>query len=210
MGSGMLPVNAHVVHETEPILVFRKGSSRVFSDSESILRKESALFFRERNSYYRGAWEIQAIKQKMLEGDLWSGGMVFPIEIPFRLVRMFSIYGDTVFDPFSGQGNTSVASAVLGRNSAGFELDRGLLKTGSRKIRGLYLRQPHYMKDTFMKYIKSSEGEFSSVTQGYNVWHPHEDRQEFYYLKGVEMEIGVDKVSWDVSYEKEEDVLSEI
>ncbi|NUQ46340.1 MAG: site-specific DNA-methyltransferase [Phycisphaerae bacterium] len=47
----------------------------------------------------------------------------FPVEIGERLVRMFSFVGDTVLDPFSGAGTTSVAAARCGRNSVGIEID---------------------------------------------------------------------------------------
>ena len=47
----------------------------------------------------------------------------YPIELAERLVRMFSFVGDTVLDPFSGTGTTSVGAALWGRNSIGFEID---------------------------------------------------------------------------------------
>ncbi|HEX3842650.1 MAG TPA: site-specific DNA-methyltransferase [Acidimicrobiales bacterium] len=46
----------------------------------------------------------------------------YPVEIPRRLVRMFSFVGDTVVDPFSGTGTTAVAAIELGRNSVSVEV----------------------------------------------------------------------------------------
>lgn len=46
---------------------------------------------------------------------------VFPAEIPLRLLRMFSFWGETVLDPFSGTGTTGVAAIENGRNYIGFE-----------------------------------------------------------------------------------------
>ncbi len=51
----------------------------------------------------------------------------FPLELAQRLVRMFSFVGDTVLDPFAGTGTTSVAAALWGRNSIGFEIDETYL-----------------------------------------------------------------------------------
>ena len=34
----------------------------------------------------------------------------FPLEIPSRLLRMFSFRGDTVLDPFLGTGTTTLAA----------------------------------------------------------------------------------------------------
>jgi predicted RNA methylase len=36
---------------------------------------------------------------------------------------MYSVYGDTVLDPFWGTGTTSLAAMVAGRNSVGYEID---------------------------------------------------------------------------------------
>lgn len=51
----------------------------------------------------------------------------YPLELAQRLVRMFSFVGDTVLDPFAGTGTTSVAAALWGRNSIGFEVDETYL-----------------------------------------------------------------------------------
>lgn len=42
---------------------------------------------------------------------------VFPVEIPRRLIKLFSFYGETVLDPFAGTGVTARAAIELGRNS---------------------------------------------------------------------------------------------
>jgi DNA modification methylase len=36
---------------------------------------------------------------------------------------MFSFVGDTVLDPFHGTGTTTVAAALWGRHSIGYEVD---------------------------------------------------------------------------------------
>ena len=47
----------------------------------------------------------------------------YPIEIPERLIRMFSFAGDTVLDPFAGTGTTLLAATRWGRNAIGVEID---------------------------------------------------------------------------------------
>lgn len=42
---------------------------------------------------------------------------VFPIEIPHRLTKLFSFYGETVLDPFGGTGTTARAAIPLGRRA---------------------------------------------------------------------------------------------
>jgi len=46
---------------------------------------------------------------------------VFPVEIPRRLVRLFSFVGETVLDPFAGTGTTAQAALELGRKAVCIE-----------------------------------------------------------------------------------------
>jgi hypothetical protein len=63
-----------------------------------------------------------------LDGDsLRDRAGAFPLEIPYRLCNMYSVYGDTVLDPFWGTGTTTLAAMVAGRNSIGYELDETFL-----------------------------------------------------------------------------------
>ncbi len=48
----------------------------------------------------------------------------YPLEIPRRLISMYSFVGDTVVDPFSGTGTTAQAAAMTGRNSISLEIER--------------------------------------------------------------------------------------
>jgi site-specific DNA-methyltransferase (adenine-specific) len=47
----------------------------------------------------------------------------YPLEIPRRLISMYSFVGDTVVDPFGGTGTTTQAAAATGRNSVSFEIE---------------------------------------------------------------------------------------
>jgi len=47
----------------------------------------------------------------------------YPVEIPRRLIRMFSFVGDIVVDPFAGTGTTAVAAIETGRNSIMVEVE---------------------------------------------------------------------------------------
>jgi DNA modification methylase len=47
---------------------------------------------------------------------------VFPIEIPYRLIRTFTFPNDTVLDPFVGTGTTLIACKRLGRNGIGIDI----------------------------------------------------------------------------------------
>ena len=42
---------------------------------------------------------------------------VFPEELPHRLIKLFSFWGETVLDPFGGTGTTAKVALALGRNA---------------------------------------------------------------------------------------------
>jgi len=127
MGSGMLPCGAYVTLEHEWILVFRKGGKRIYkSDDEKSRRRGSAFFWEERNRWFSDLWEIKGARQAIANSQTRDRNASFPLEVPFRLVNMYSQMGDTVLDPFMGMGTTLVAAMLSGRNSVGFEIDKGL------------------------------------------------------------------------------------
>lgn len=125
MGSGMIPPNAYATLEHEYILVFRNGSNSRSFEPDADRRYEAAYFWEERNEWFSDVWtDIRGTFQE-LGGEMRDRSAAFPLEIPYRLVNMYSVYGDTVLDPFWGTGTTSVASMIAGRNSVGYELDGG-------------------------------------------------------------------------------------
>jgi DNA modification methylase len=125
MGSGMLPAGAYVTLEHEHILILRKGPKRVFkSTEEKQKRKESAVFWEERNTWYSDIWlDIKGTTQNLKPKDVRDRSAAFPFEIPYRLINMYSIKGDTVLDPFLGTGTTMLAAIAAGRNSTGYEVE---------------------------------------------------------------------------------------
>ena len=58
----------------------------------------------------------------------------FPLEIPYRLINMFYVKGDTVLDPFIGTATTTLAAIASERNSIGIEIDDTLEETINERI----------------------------------------------------------------------------
>ena len=71
----------------------------------------------EWNLYFAGHWHFPGEKQR---GHLAS----FPLELPRRLIKMFSFPGETVLDPFAGAATTIRAAMELGRVGVGYEINR--------------------------------------------------------------------------------------
>lgn len=59
----------------------------------------------------------------------------YPVEVPRRLIRMFSFTGDTVLDPFGGTGTTAAAAIETGRSSMTVEIEPSYLDLCERRLR---------------------------------------------------------------------------
>ena len=124
MGSGMLPAGAYVTYEHEYIAIYRKGGKRLFrTPQDKQLRRESAFFWEERNIWFSDLWDLKGASQKLNGQEARSRSAAYPYELPFRLIAMLSVVGDTVLDPFMGTGSTHAAAIALRRNSVGYEIE---------------------------------------------------------------------------------------
>lgn len=125
MGSFPYPRNGIIKLDYEFILIFKKlGASPRPSKT---LKEKSRLTIEEWNKYFYGHWNFAGEKQ---DNHL----AMFPLELPKRLVKMFSFVGDTVLDPFLGSGTTTLAAVNLDRNSIGYEINEEFLPLIKDKI----------------------------------------------------------------------------
>ena len=115
MGSFPYPRNGIVKIDYEFILLFKKLGKPPKVDPAA--KKLSRLSTDEWNLYFNGHWNFPGERQN---GHI----AMFPVELPLRLIRMFTFAGETVLDPFLGSGTTTAAAAQTDRHSAGYEINR--------------------------------------------------------------------------------------
>ncbi|WP_448375894.1 DNA methyltransferase [Fervidobacterium sp.] len=125
MGSYPYPPNGMIEIDYEYILIFKKPGKSPQVDKN---RKESSILSKEEwKEYFSGHWYFKGEKQSEHEA-------MFPEELPYRLIRMFSFAGDTVLDPFLGSGTTLKVALSLGRNAVGYEINPNYLKIIENKL----------------------------------------------------------------------------
>jgi DNA modification methylase len=156
MGSGMLPAGAYVTLEHEYILIVRKGPKRLFKkEKDKKNRRESAIFWEERNIFYSDIWfDIKGTTQTLNKTDTRSRSAAYPFEMAYRLINMYSAKGDVVLDPFLGTGTTTYAAMASGRNSIGYEIDAAFRDTFGEIKNEIVPFSNRYIQNRLLRHIQ--------------------------------------------------------
>ena len=139
LGSGFIPPNAYVTQDCEFILLFRKGQPRPFPPKD-LIRYASHYTISERNAWFTQIWQLPGARQR--NRHISRRVAAFPEEIAYRLIRMFSVIGDTIVDPFVGTGTTMKVAKDIHRNSVGYEIDKRLVPVIEQRIGNLDALKP--------------------------------------------------------------------
>lgn len=136
LGSYPYPTNVPVNQRHEYILVFRKYVSEEYHERrdlppvDSERREASKLTNDEWRNYAQSVWELPRPSPDV-ETDHPA---VFPLELPRRLIALYSFAGDLVLDPFVGTGTTAVAAKQTGRDYIGVDQNQTYIDTARRRL----------------------------------------------------------------------------
>lgn len=117
--------NAIIKNDIEFIVMQRKPGGYRQPTLEQ--RKKSRIAKEEFDDWFRQFWNITGASTKQHPAP-------FPLELAYRLVRMFSFDGDTILDPFGGTGTTNLAAIKSGRNSIMVDIDPVYLDMAHKRL----------------------------------------------------------------------------
>lgn len=126
MGSIYYPRNGLLTFDYEHILIFKKHQGKGRKITRQI-KELSKISLSEWKKWYVGHWKFPGIIQK-------EHIAMFPEELPYRVIRMFSFIGDIVLDPFLGSGTTLKVAKSLFRKSIGYEINQDFNPIIEQKI----------------------------------------------------------------------------
>jgi site-specific DNA-methyltransferase (adenine-specific)/site-specific DNA-methyltransferase (cytosine-N4-specific) len=76
-----------------------------------------------------------------------SHSATFPVELPSWFIKLFTLPGDTVLDPFVGSGTTAYAAAKLGRNFIGIDINPDYVEVAKQRMQEIQLPLPLPLAD---------------------------------------------------------------
>ncbi len=144
MGSYPYPRNGIIEIDYEFILNFKKRGQA--PKVPKAIKEQSRISKEKWKKYFSGHWYINGEKQE-------HHIAMFPVELPKRVIEMFTFIGETVLDPFMGSGTTSLAAILSSRNSIGYEINEEFLPIIKQKLE---TPQKSLFHDYEIQYLKQS------------------------------------------------------
>lgn len=113
----------HIYAPVEMIALFSRGPWRRDLLAPSDLTRAEWL------EWTNGDWPLRG------ETRAWEGHPApFPVEIPRRLIKLLSVPGDVVLDPFLGSGTTVLEAVRLGRRALGSDRAPEYVASSRRRL----------------------------------------------------------------------------
>lgn len=109
----------------EYILVFSKGSYR----RERIEGRRDTISKEEFLEFTKSVWAFSAESARKV-----GHPAPFPVELPYRLMQLYTFEGEVVLDPFMGSGQTALAALKSGRHYVGYEINPDYVRHAEQRI----------------------------------------------------------------------------
>ena len=124
-GSWRSPSNPVLRDTHEYILVFQKPPFKRAAPKE----REATISRDDFLEFTRSVWTFGPESAKRA-----GHPAPFPVELPRRLIELYTYSGEVVLDPFIGAGATALAAIETGRRFVGYETDDGYADRADERI----------------------------------------------------------------------------
>lgn len=109
----------------EYILVFCKGAF----DRKKTEGKENTIAKEQFMEWTKSVWIMNPESAKKV-----GHPAPFPVELPYRLIQLYTYKGDIILDPFMGSGSTAIAALKSDRKYIGYDIDSEYIKLAEERI----------------------------------------------------------------------------
>ena len=126
MGSYPHPPNFYGLNTIEFINIFVKDGKPEKIDNKT--KNKSKLSKDEWRKYISSIWKFPPEHDRAHPAP-------FPVELPFRLIKLFSFTNDIILDPFMGSGTTALAAKMVERHFLGYELNKNYINIAEKRLK---------------------------------------------------------------------------
>ena len=123
-GSWLSAKNPTLRDVHEYILVFSKGTFR-----RENFGRESTITRDEFLEFTKSVWTFSCEQATKI-----GHPAPFPIELPYRLIQLYTFEGEVVLDPFMGSGQTAIAALKTNRSYCGYEINEEYVRLAERRV----------------------------------------------------------------------------
>jgi site-specific DNA-methyltransferase (adenine-specific) len=126
----------------EYILVFSKSSFA----RDRIENKKSTISKEEFLEFTKSVWTFSAEPATKV-----GHPAPFPVELPYRLIQLYTFEKEVILDPFMGSGQTAIAAIKTHRHYIGYETNQEYIELAQRRIKDFILNDSSYKQKEFEK-----------------------------------------------------------
>lgn len=123
------------VHEY--ILIFCKETYSM----QNLHEKKSTITKEEFMEYTKSVWKFSAERASRV-----GHPAPFPVELPKRLIKLYTFENDVILDPFVGAGATSIAALETKRRFVGYDIYKKYCELAEKRINNCIQKQPLFSK----------------------------------------------------------------
>ena len=125
-GSWLSPSNPTLRDVHEYILVFSKGAYK----RQPPEKRVSTISRDEFLEWTKSVWTFSAESAKRVNHPA-----PFPVELPTRLIQLYTYESEVVLDPFIGSGTTAVAAVNTKRHFVGYDINEEYVQIAQKRVK---------------------------------------------------------------------------
>ena len=132
-GSFQRPANPVLRDITERVVIASKGRfDRALSPARRLAADLPSTATISRDEFMEATTDLWEIAPE--SATRVGHPAPFPVELPQRLIELYTYAGDVVLDPFMGSGSAAVAAVRTGRHYVGFDTDPAYVATAEARV----------------------------------------------------------------------------
>jgi len=124
-GSWLSAANPTLRDIHEYILVFSK---QTFS-RKNVLKRKNTISKEEFLTLTKSIWTFSAERARKI-----GHPAPFPVELPYRLIQLYTYEEEVVLDPFMGSGQTAIAAVKSNRHYVGYDVEKKYVQLANKWV----------------------------------------------------------------------------